>query len=171
MSAECQKASRSCNGLNNRGVEREERGERARGIADELIARGVRVVALTWVDNAGVTRVKTVPVRRFSHAAAWGVGMSPVFDVFLLDDSVTSSGHVGGPTGDLRLHPGFGQGERPGRSARLGLGAGRPVDQDGEAYPCCQRTFARTAVEPGPRARAEAADGVRGRVVPGCRRW
>src|SRR5689334_10971469 len=66
------------------GMDRDERSRRARQIAEELVASDVRTVALTFVDNAGVTRVKTVPVRRFEHAAAWGVGMSPVFDVFLL---------------------------------------------------------------------------------------
>jgi glutamine synthetase len=86
-------------------MEREERSARARQLADELTARGVRTVALTWVDNAGVTRVKTVPAGRFGHAAAWGIGMSPVFDVFLVDDSITTSTHAGGPTGDLRLYP------------------------------------------------------------------
>ncbi|TDC97116.1 glutamine synthetase [Actinomadura sp. 7K507] len=62
-------------------------------------------VALTWVDISGITRTKTVPVERLEHAAKWGVGMSPVFDVFLLDDSIVSGRHIGGPVGDLRLHP------------------------------------------------------------------
>ena len=43
---------------------------RARDVAESLTARGVRVVALTFVDNAGVTRVKAVPVERL-EAVPW----------------------------------------------------------------------------------------------------
>ena len=31
--------------------------------------------------------------------------MSPVFDVFVVDDTITTSKHIGGPGGDLRLIP------------------------------------------------------------------
>src|SRR5947199_164878 len=79
--------------------------QRARRAAEELAGRGVVGVALSWVDNAGMSRVKTVPVRRLADAVAAGVGMSPVFDVFLVDDSITTSAHIGGPVGDLRLYP------------------------------------------------------------------
>jgi glutamine synthetase len=128
-------------------VDRDERGEQGRLIAADLTARGVRTVALTWVDNAGVTRVKAVPVARFGHAAAWGVGMSPVFDVFLVDDSITTSRFVGGPAGDLRLYPDL---DRVAILAAQPGWAWAPVDrwtQDGEPYACCQRTLARTAVD------------------------
>ncbi|MBR7676107.1 glutamine synthetase [Streptomyces daliensis] len=62
-------------------------------------------MALTWVDVAGITRVKAVPTDRLASAARTGVGMSPVFDVYLVDDSATTSPHIGGPDGDLRLRP------------------------------------------------------------------
>jgi glutamine synthetase len=122
-----------------------DRGERGRRLGDELAGRGVRTVALTWVDNAGITRVKAVPVARLGHVAAWGVGMSPVFDVFLFDDSITTSRYVGGPTGDLRLYPDL---DRLCVLAAQPGWAWAPVDrrtQDDEPYPCCQRTLARTA--------------------------
>ncbi|WP_433462307.1 hypothetical protein [Spirillospora sp. CA-128828] len=80
-------------------------GARAAEMARRLAGDGIVAVALTWVDVSGITRTKTVPVDRLEHAAAWGVGMSPVFDVFLLDDSIVSGRHIGGPAGDLRLHP------------------------------------------------------------------
>ncbi|MEO3753475.1 glutamine synthetase family protein [Streptomyces sp. B6B3] len=124
-------------------------------VAGRLGAAGVRGVALTWVDNAGLTRVKTVPVGRLADAARRGVGMSPVFDVYLVDDSMTSSPHVGGPDGDLRLRPDL---------DRLTVLAGQPgwawapVDryrQDGAEYPACQRLFARRQV-----ARAREEHGV-----------
>lgn len=117
---------------------------RAREVADDLSRSGVRVVALTWVDNAGVTRVKTVPVDRLEAAATWGVGMSPVFDVYLSDDSMTASAHTGGPVGDLRLFPDLDRLTRLHPEPRW---AWAPVDrrtQQGDPYDGCQRTFART---------------------------
>jgi glutamine synthetase len=136
-------------------MDRQQRAERGRQIADELSRAGARSVALTWVDNAGITRVKAVPVARFGHAAAWGVGMSPVFDVFLVDDSITTSRYVGGPAGDLRLYPDL---DRVIALAAQPGWAWAPVDrwtQDGQPYPCCQRTLARTAAE---RAAADGLD-------------
>jgi glutamine synthetase len=100
----------------------------------------VAAVALTFVDNAGITRVKTVPVGRLPEVACWGVGMSPVFDHFLVDDSIAPEG---GPTGDLRLLPDLSR--VTALSAQPGW-AWAPVDrylQDGQPYPGCQRRFAR----------------------------
>jgi glutamine synthetase len=111
--------------------------------ARQLAAAGVTAVALSWVDNAGLTRAKTIPVSRLEDAAGWGVGMSPVFDVFGVDDSITASKHIGGPGGDLRLVPDLG---------RLTVLAGQPgwawapVDRytrEGRVYAACQRSFAR----------------------------
>jgi glutamine synthetase len=104
-------------------------------------------VALALVDNAGVTLVKGVPLRRFEDAVRFGVGLSPVFSVFLVDDQITSSPHIGGPTGDTRLMP------DPAGTVPLAASPGwalAPVDQldqEGEAYPACPRTFARTMLE------------------------
>jgi glutamine synthetase len=128
-------------------MNREKLTEQARLAAAELTAQGVHTVALTWVDNAGVTRVKSVPVPRLAHAAGWGVGMSPVFDVFCVDDSITTSRYIGGPAGDLRLYPDL---DRLTVLAAQPGWAWAPVDrltQEGEPYPACQRTFARRMVE------------------------
>jgi glutamine synthetase len=113
-------------------------------LADALARSGVRAVALTWVDNAGVTRVKAVPIDRLEAAEAWGVGMSPVFDVYLSDDSMTASAGTGGPVGDLRLFPDL---DRLTRLQPEPRWAWAPVDrrtQQGDPYDGCQRTFART---------------------------
>jgi glutamine synthetase len=125
------------------GAERDRRAGRARDLVPTFAAEGVRLVALTWVDNAGITRVKAVPLDRLEVAAGWGVGMSPVFDVFVLDDSITTSRWIGGPGGDLRLHPDLSMcralAGQPGW-------AWAPVDrytQEGEVHSACQRTFAR----------------------------
>jgi glutamine synthetase len=110
--------------------------------AEHLANSGVSMVALCWVDNAGITRVKAIPVGRLERAAGWGVGMSPVFDVFLVEDGITTSKYIGGPAGDLRLMPDLDR-VTP-LSAQPGW-AWAPVDrytQDGEPYIGCQRDFA-----------------------------
>ncbi|WBB62438.1 glutamine synthetase family protein [Streptomyces sp. WMMC500] len=102
---------------------------------------GVRLVALSWVDNAGIGRVKAVPLGRLPRLAVHGVGMSPVFDTFLVDDSTARTGGFGGPVGDLLLLP------DPDRLTVLAAQPGwawAPADrygQDGEPYPGCHRSF------------------------------
>jgi glutamine synthetase len=116
---------------------------RAGPVAARLAASGVTMVALCWVDNAGIARVKAIPVGRLERAAGWGIGMSPVFDVFLVNDDITTSKHIGGPDGDLRLVP-----ELDSVTALAGQPgwALAPVDrytQEGRRYAGCQRSFAR----------------------------
>jgi len=79
--------------------------DKAARVAADLRSRGVAVVALTWVDNSGITRVKGVPVGRLEHAVRAGIGASPVFDAFGLTDAIASGRYAGGPVGDLRLRP------------------------------------------------------------------
>jgi glutamine synthetase len=130
-------------------------GSRADKLAAGLVGHGVQAVALTFVDNAGVTRVKAVPVSRLVHAATWGIGMSPVFDVFNVDDSITTSRYIGGPVGDLRLHPDL---DRLTELAAQPGWAWAPADrwtQEGTPYAACQRGFARRMTE---RMRAAGLD-------------
>ena len=112
-----------------------------------LASQGVVGVAGSYVDNSGIARVKTVPLRRLENAVAHGIGMSPVFDVFMFDDAITASPSSTGPVGDLRLFPDLEQlvvlAAQPGW-------AWAPVDrrtQEGEPHPGCQRTFARRMVD------------------------
>ncbi|GAB2481512.1 type I glutamate--ammonia ligase [Jatrophihabitans fulvus] len=125
---------------------REQRASRARDLAPVLAEQGVVGVAVTWVDNSGITRVKAVPLARLEHAAARGIGASPVFDAFLTDDSIVSGRHAGGPVGDLRLHPDLDRlvalDQQPGW-------AWAPADryrQDGRPHVQDQRSLARAAV-------------------------
>jgi glutamine synthetase len=111
--------------------------------AAALRARGVRVVAVTMVDNAGVARAKAVPIAGFEQAARWGVGLSPIFNVATVTDAFTKSPSVGGPVGDLRLIP-------DASALRIVSGqegwATAPADQytqAGEVFGCCQRSFLR----------------------------
>src|SRR5258708_9659085 len=136
------------------------------------------MVALCWVDNAGITRVKTSPLGRLERAARWGVGMWPVLEVFGVNDDITTSEHIGGPSGDLRLVPDL---------DRLAVLAGQrgwawaPVDrytQEGRVYAACQRSFARRLAEQAREQRLELrmsfevewAVGTEddGRFVPAC---
>lgn len=122
-------------------------GRDVQELAGELAARGVLGVAVSYVDNSGIARAKTVPVRRLEDAVRLGIGMSPVFDVFMFDDGITASPTSTGPVGDLRLFPDLDR--LVVLSAQPGW-AWAPVDrrtQEGEPHPVCQRTFARRMVE------------------------
>jgi glutamine synthetase len=117
-------------------------GDAAR-LADELAEQGVVGVAVSYVDNSGIARAKSIPLARLTHAVANGIGMSPVFDVFMFDDAITSSPTSTGPVGDLRLFPDL---DRLTVLAAQPGWAWAPVDrrtQEGLPHPVCQRTFAR----------------------------
>jgi glutamine synthetase len=115
--------------------DRAERARQAHEAAAGLALQSIVAVALTWVDNAGITRMKGVPIGRLDRAAQWGVGASPVFDTFGVDDSVVMGRYAGGPVGDLRLYPDV---------RRLTILAGQPgwawapadrYDQEGVRHP------------------------------------
>jgi glutamine synthetase len=120
--------------------------ERASALETELSARGVHGIVLAYIDTAGIGRVKTIPTARLALATAWGVGMSPVFDTFLANDSIVTTDVLGSPDGDLRLYPDLDHlvvlSGQPGW-------AWAPVDritQEGERHPACSRTFLRRVV-------------------------
>ncbi len=85
--------------------EREQRRATAEKLVDDLGAQGIVAVATTFIDNSGIARVKSVPLRRLPHLAAWGVGFSTSFDRFRFDDWIAASGDGTAPVGDLRLLP------------------------------------------------------------------
>ncbi|WP_225827770.1 glutamine synthetase family protein [Streptomyces naphthomycinicus] len=119
---------------------------RVAAVTAGLAARGVHGIVLAYVDTAGVTRVKTIPTARLEAAVAWGVGMSPVFDTFLADDSLVTTDVLGSPDGDLRLYPDL---DRLVPLAGQPGWAWAPVDritQEGERHPGCARTFLRRIV-------------------------
>jgi len=111
-------------------------------IHERLQRDGVEGVILSYVDTVGISRVKTIPLGRLEHATTWGVGMSPVFDTFLSDDSTIMTEHFGGPDGDLRLVP---------DAHEIHVLAGQPgwawapadrFRQDCTPHPLCQRQYA-----------------------------
>jgi glutamine synthetase len=110
----------------------------------ELTEAGIAGVAVTFVDNSGVSRVKGIPTSRLADAAFRGVGTPPVLDAFTLDDSIAP---VGSPIGDLRLVPDLRR--LVSLHAQPGW-AWVPADRvevDGQPYAGCQRTFARRLSE------------------------
>lgn len=126
--------------------ERQDLSRRAERLAAELTADGVSVVALTFVDNAGITRVKAVPTAKLARTAQWGVGASACFDAFSSESEPVDSARSPGVVGDLRLHPDL---DRLTRLAASPGWAWAPVDrydQTGQPHPGDQRTAARDAV-------------------------
>ncbi len=117
------------------------RARAARAAARALSASGVEAVALGMVDNAGVTRVKCIPLGRLEEVTVSGVGLSYVFSVFEVDDQITSAPGLDGPSGDMRLLP------DPASCVALAAQPGwawAPVDQydqDGNVWPVCGRSF------------------------------
>jgi glutamine synthetase len=116
------------------------------GVATWLADAGVSSVALPFVDSAGITRVKSIPLSRFSTVAGTGVGLSVLFNVAMTNDEFALlDGYIDGPSGDLRLRP------DPVATVPLAALPGwawAPVDQytqQGEPFPACPRTFARAA--------------------------
>jgi glutamine synthetase len=116
-------------------------------VARRLAAQGVEAVALAVVLPDGVTLVKTVPIRRFEDAVRFGIGLSPVFSVFLVDDQITSSRFISGPTGDTRLVPDPGAAVALAASPGWALAPVDQLDQEGQPYPACVRTFAARMLE------------------------
>lgn len=116
-------------------------GSAARRV-EELERAGVELVEMSFVDNAGVTRVKAVPLGRLASVAANGVGVSPCFEAFGSDDVMVPGRFLGGPDGDLRLVPDL---DRAVALAGVPGWAWAPADkftQDGSRFIACQRSFA-----------------------------
>jgi glutamine synthetase len=86
-------------------ADRDRRMSRAESIVPDLVDRGVVAVATSFVDNAGISRVKSVPVDRLPALAAWGVGFSTAFDYFRFDDWVAAPPDGTAPVGDQRIVP------------------------------------------------------------------
>ncbi len=103
----------------------------------QLEADGVATLIGTVVNPAGLTHAKTVPLRRMSTFADPGLGASPVFHVFAIDQTGIVFGDGLGVVGDqrIRIHLGalriLGDG--------LCWAPGAFFDQDGTPDPYCSR--------------------------------
>jgi glutamine synthetase len=70
--------------------------------AEDLAARGVRLVAGSIVDMAGVARAKYVPTARLAAFHRVGMGASPSWSVFCVDGAIAFTPELG-VVGDLRI--------------------------------------------------------------------
>ena len=86
-------------------ADRRLRAEHAQDLVAVLAEQEVVAVATSFVDNSGVSRVKSVPLARLPQLASWGVGFSSAFDYFRFDDWVAAPTTGTGPVGDQRIVP------------------------------------------------------------------
>ncbi|EUA35615.1 glutamine synthetase, catalytic domain protein [Mycobacterium xenopi 3993] len=103
----------------------------------QLEAEGVDAVIGTVVNPAGLTHAKTVPIRRTNTFADPGVGASPVWHVFAIDQTGIAFTDAIGVVGDQRI--------RIDLSALRIIGDGLAwapggfFEQDGTPVPACSR--------------------------------
>ncbi len=123
----------------------------------KLRDEGVRVVAMTFVDNGGITRVKIVPLSRLERVAIAGVGMAEIWAISGNDDHYAFDymPHYNTPSGDMRLVPDL----TAARTLAAAPGwAWAPVNQysqELELLDICQRGALRRAVDAGAAAGLE----------------
>ncbi len=111
----------------------------AASLVPGLAEAGVVAVATTFVDNSGITRVKTVPLDRLPHLAAWGVGASTSFDFFRFDDWLAAPPDGRAPVGDLRVIPDLARVVPLAAQPGWAWAAGERYRQDGQPHPLCSR--------------------------------
>ena len=112
-------------------------------LQSDLHGLGIRRLAVTFVNHAGATLVKVVPLGRLIEVARDGVGFSPVSDAWTVDGVPDPDHALAVPDGDLRLIPDL--------EALLPLEAamgwawapGDRRDREGRSYAVDQRSFCR----------------------------
>src|SRR6186713_2699659 len=119
-----------------------------------LAEQGVSMAATTFVDNAGITRVKSVPLYRLPHLAAWGVGASTSFDYFRFDDWLVAPPGGTAPVGDLRIIPDLRRVVPLAAQPGWAWTPGDRYRQDGEPHERCNRLLLQRLVD------EAAADGL-----------
>ena len=135
-------------------AEREARAAQAEQLVRILVERDIEMVATTFVDNAGITRVKSVPLRRLPQLAAWGVGASTSFDYFRFDDWLAAPPGGTAPVGDLRVIPDLRRVVPLAAQPGWAWAPGDRYRQDGEPHERCNRLLLQRLVN------AAATDGL-----------
>jgi glutamine synthetase len=128
-------------------AERQARSVQAEQLMRTTHLEDVDMVATTFVDNAGITRVKTVPVRRLPQFAAWGVGASTSFDYFRFDDWLAAPPGGTAPVGDLRLIPDLRRVVPLAAQPGWAWTPGDRYRQDGEPHERCNRLLLQRLVD------------------------
>ncbi|MDX6594180.1 MAG: glutamine synthetase [Gaiellales bacterium] len=111
---------------------------------EEWAARGIELIAIAFVDNAGLTRAKSIPVARAAVAGQRGVGSPFAFAIFQGNDGMaTATGFEA--TGDTRVVPDLDR--LTGGLDGWGWAPGDIYDPSGERWPFCTRGFLQRMVE------------------------
>jgi glutamine synthetase len=109
-------------------------------LASDLADNGVVGVTITWADNNGIPRSRTVPVASLPQVAKCGVGISTLFAVFDTHDAITFAHHdLATPSGDVRLVPDLRGLTRLAGQPALAWAPGRQIAVDGSPWPYDQR--------------------------------
>ena len=110
---------------------------------EELRDAGVRIAGLVLVDNAGLARLKCVPIDRLARAAERGIGWSSIWGLSLGDDSFAHDPGLYSPSGDLRLRADLDAAALVGGAPGWAFAPIDHYEQSGEPWPGCQRGFVR----------------------------
>jgi glutamine synthetase len=121
-------------------------GSMAADVRGSLERQGVRVLATTFVDNGGITRVKALPLQRLERASAAGVGMSVLWAVSGVDDHFAFVPPFDGPSGDMRLVPDVAAARSLAAAPGWAWAPADQLDEELEPMPTCQRTTLRRVV-------------------------
>ncbi|MEB3264705.1 MAG: glutamine synthetase family protein [Synechococcus sp.] len=116
---------------------------RARRMLPELEQRGLRQLAITFVNHVGLPLVKGIPLARLPQVARYGVGFSPVSDGFGATGGIDGLQSLARPDGDLRLIPDLESLTLLDDELGWGWLAGDRHEQDGRVYAADQRGFCR----------------------------
>ncbi len=104
----------------------------------DILDRGIELIAISFVDNAGLTRAKSITAAKAESASTRGVGSPQAFSIFQGDDGMaTATGFEA--TGDTRLVPDLSR--LAGGLDGWGWAPGDLYDQDGEPWDFCTRAF------------------------------
>ncbi len=103
----------------------------------QLEGEGVDVVIGTVVNPAGLTQAKTVPIRRTNTFADPGLGASPVWDAFAIDQTGIAYTDDIGVLGDHRIRIDLSALRMIGDG--LAWAPGAVFEQDGTPLPTCAR--------------------------------
>jgi glutamine synthetase len=107
----------------------------------ELRQSGLRRLAISWVNHAGATLVKVVPMGALAASGRIGVGFSPVSDAFRSDGVIDPAHGLARPDGDLRLVPDLGAMTALEVSSGWAWAPGNRRHRDGTHYAGDQRSF------------------------------
>ncbi|HWI01447.1 MAG TPA: glutamine synthetase family protein [Propionibacteriaceae bacterium] len=130
-------------------LERQARSAQAEKLLPSLAESGVVMIATTFVDNSGITRVKSVPLHRLPQLAAWGVGASTSFDYFRFDDWLAAPPGGTAPVGDLRVLPDLRRLVPLTAQPGWAWAPGDRYRQDGEPHERCSRLLLQRLVDRG----------------------